>query len=52
MEDQNYYIEFTGECYQSVFPEEESDKSQLHTTLQDAVQYVFQESGIYPTIIK
>ena len=51
MEDQNYYIEFTGDSFQSVFPEDESDKSQLHTALQDAVEYMFQESGVYPTIL-
>jgi hypothetical protein len=51
MENENYYVEFTGEFYQSVFPKNESDKSQLHTTKQDAIDYIVQESGVYPTIL-
>lgn len=37
-----YCVERTGDIYQSVFPSEESELSQLHSTLQDALDY-FQE---------
>jgi len=37
-----YCVERTGDFYQSVFPSEESELSQLHSTVQDALDY-FQE---------
>jgi hypothetical protein len=34
-----YCIEWNGDCYQSVFPSAEAELSQLHTTVQDALDY-------------
>ena len=51
MEQQGYFVEFTGEYFQSVFPEHESDVSQLHDTAQNAVNYIVQQTGVYPTIL-
>lgn len=46
MEKQGYFIEFTGEYYQSVFPKNEADKGALHTTLEDAVDYMVLDCNI------
>jgi len=46
MKKQGYYIEFTGEFYQSVFPENESDKGGLHTTIEDAIDYMVLDCNI------
>lgn len=34
-----YAVEWTGDCYQSVFPSAEAELSQLHTSVQDALDY-------------
>lgn len=34
-----YTVEFNGDCYQSVFPSAEAELSQLHRTMQDALDY-------------
>ena len=47
-----YYIEHNGEFWQSVFPIEEADKSQLHTDVDDAFAYMVYECGVEPTSIE
>lgn len=51
-EEQGYFIEFNGEFYQSVFPENEAEKSQLHYELPDALDYMTLECGINLDLIK
>ena len=46
MKKESYFIEFNGEHWQSVFPEKESEKSQLHTTSEDGINYMTKECGI------
>ena len=41
-----YFIEFNGEVWQSVFPAEYSDKSQLHPDADDALFYMVTECGV------
>lgn len=41
----NYYIEKRDDYYQTVFPTELSDYSQIHNTLNDAIAY-FEEYGL------
>lgn len=36
---EGYFVEWNGECYQSVFPSSESELSQLHVTVEDALDY-------------
>lgn len=43
---QGYYVEHNGDCWQSVFPESEAHKSQLHRTRADAAVYMIDECGI------
>lgn len=52
MKEQGYYIEFNGEFYQSVFPNNEVEKSQLHLDLPDALDYMNLECGINLDLIK
>lgn len=47
MRKESYFIEHNGDCWQSVFPADASHLSQLHETVQDAVEY-FRERGILP----
>jgi hypothetical protein len=37
---EGYFVEFNGEFYQSVFPSGESELSQPHTTVEDALEYI------------
>ncbi len=46
-----YAIEWNGDEWQSVFKSHESEKSQLHTTLQDAFLYMTQECRITEDIV-
>lgn len=48
---EGYFIEFDGEFYQSVFPENEAHKSSTHSDLPDAVNYMVVECGIEPKLI-
>jgi len=41
-----YYVEFDGENWQSVFPENESQNSQLHSSKEEAIDYMVNEFGI------
>lgn len=43
---EGFYLEFHGEQWQSVFPEELSEHSQLHTTLDDGLDYMVNECGV------
>ena len=43
---QIYAIEWNGDCWQSVFPSSEAEKSQLHTTAIEAMQYMLNECGL------
>ena len=49
---QGYFVEHNGDCWQSVFPANEANKSQLHTTIIDALDYMVQECGIRRTQIQ
>lgn len=51
LEEHKYYIEFTGEHYQSVFPENESELSQIHTTITEALDYMF-KCGVKEITVK
>lgn len=51
MKTQGYFIEFNGENYESVFPENESEKSQLHYDLPDALEYMILECGVKEELI-
>ncbi len=48
---QGYFIEHNGEFWQSVFPSNESTKSQLHTSVDDAFAYMAFEQGVDPEAI-
>ncbi len=41
-----YCIEFNGDEYQSIFPTDHAEKSQLHSTVHDALEYMIDECGI------
>lgn len=43
---QGYFVEFNGDCWQSVFPEEDADQSALHTSIDEALAYMTHECGI------
>lgn len=43
---QGYYIEHNGEQWQSVFPEQEANKSQLHSSSDDAFGYMHFKCGV------
>jgi hypothetical protein len=43
---EGYFIEHNGDTWQSVFPSAESSRSQLHTSVQDALDYMVKEIGI------
>jgi len=47
-----YYIESIDGNFQSVFPEDKSEYSQLHSTIQDAVEYISDIAGNVEIIIK
>jgi len=49
---EGYYIEHTGDCWQSVFPQAEAELSQLHSNVEDALAY-FKEvkPGIAPEVM-
>jgi hypothetical protein len=44
---QGYFVEWNGDCWQSVFPESEARKSQLHQTWKDAVACMTRECGVH-----
>lgn len=47
-----YYIEWNGDCWQSVFPRNELELSELHTSVEDARAYFAEvKPGITPIII-
>lgn len=46
MNKQEYFVEDNGEFYQSVFPENEAEKGQLHTSKEDGLDYMVYECGI------
>jgi hypothetical protein len=48
---QGYYVEFNGEFYQSVFPQSQSELSQLHTSIDDAIDYFVNECAIDRNLI-
>lgn len=41
-----YAIEWNGDCWQSVFPEDEAHKSALHETVENADAYMRFECGV------
>jgi len=43
---EGYYVEFNGDEWQSIFPSVESNKSQLHRNIVDAVRYMNEECDI------
>lgn len=43
---EGYYVEHNGCCWQSVFPSSEQEKSQLHDTVEDAIEYMTEECGV------
>lgn len=51
MEFEKYGVEWNGDCWQSVFPTQQSEKSQLHTSIDDAVMYMREECGVTAPIV-
>lgn len=49
---EGYFVEHNGDTFQSVFPSAEAAKSQLHTTVPDAINYMVEECGIDRNKIK
>jgi len=49
---QGYFIEWNGDCWQSVFPSWEAEKSALHQTWKDALAYMVHECGVSTKKIK
>lgn len=43
---EGYFVQDNGDNYQSVFHSHESELSQLHTTIKDAVDYMVNECNI------
>lgn len=43
---EGYYVEWNGDCWQSVFPSAAADKSQLHVTVDEALVYMVDECGV------
>lgn len=41
-----YAVEWNGELWQSIFPRAEAEKSQLHTSCNDAIDYMVNGHGI------
>lgn len=41
-----YFVERNGHGWQSVFPEKEAECSQLHATVEDAIDYMVNECGV------
>ena len=41
-----YFVEHNGDCWQSVFPHEQSEKSCLHDTQIEALAYMVNECGV------
>lgn len=52
LEKEGYFIEWNGEHYQSVFPSNEAENSELHTTLNDALYYMTQVKKVDKKLIK
>jgi hypothetical protein len=43
---EGYFVEYNGECWQSVFPSCYADMSSLHLTIDDALDYMTNECGV------
>lgn len=43
---EGYFVEHNGDCWQSVFPQAEANKSQLHGDVADAFAYMTLECGV------
>lgn len=41
-----YFIEHNGDCWQSIFPAVEAEKSRLHTDSDDAFAYMYYICGV------
>lgn len=52
LEKEGYFVEWNGECFQSVFPSPEAAKSKLHTCVADALDYMTDECGVDPEVIE
>lgn len=48
---EGYYVEHNGDCWQSVFPEGESQLSQLHTSIDEAISYMVGQCGWQPITV-
>jgi hypothetical protein len=48
---QGYFIEWNGDCWQSVFPEHEAHYSQLHESVADALDYMVNEHKVNRELI-
>ena len=42
---QGYYVVDNDDHYQSVFPEKDSELSQLHSSAEDAIEYIHEVAG-------
>jgi len=49
---ERYWVEHNGDCWQSVFPEEQAELSQLHETVQDAIEYIQEVTKHVPVTVK
>lgn len=52
MATERYFVEHNGDCWQSVFPASENEKSQLHPTSVEALDYMCCECGVPPDAIR
>lgn len=43
---QGHYVEHLGDCWQSVFPQSEAEKTCLHDTMSDALAYMVTGCGV------
>lgn len=48
---EQHQIFWNGDEWQSVFPSEQSEKSQLHSSVQDAFEYMTMECGVIDDIL-
>ena len=43
---ERYYVEWNGDCWQSVFPSWQSELSALHASASEAVHYLIDDCGV------
>lgn len=50
---EGYFVEWDGEYYRSVFPSSEAELAQLHTTVEDALEYFAEvKPGVHVEVLE